>query len=36
DECDGACVNLNNDEQNCGDCGVVCQGEQCQGGICGG
>jgi hypothetical protein len=35
DTCDGVCVDLQTDETNCGECGVVCpEGETCQGGIC--
>lgn len=35
DECDGKCVNLQNDEENCGDCGNVCNpGEVCNNGKC--
>jgi hypothetical protein len=35
DTCDGVCVDLKTDADNCGDCGVVCpSGETCQGGIC--
>ncbi len=35
DECNGGCVNLKNDEQNCGICGNTCnQGEVCHNGKC--
>ncbi len=34
-ECDGKCVNLQNDKENCGDCGKVCRGgDICQKGKC--
>jgi len=32
---DGGCVNLNDDENNCGGCGITCgPGETCNGGTC--
>lgn len=35
DKCNGRCVNLQNDEKNCGDCGNVCgSGKVCQKGKC--
>ncbi len=35
DECNGKCVNFQNDEKNCGSCGNACnQGEVCQNGKC--
>lgn len=34
--CDGRCVDLTQDAQNCGACGVHCAaGDPCQGGVCG-
>jgi hypothetical protein len=32
--CDGICRNLNTDPNNCGACGVVCEGGVCYGGTC--
>ena len=35
--CNNICTNLNEDQQNCGQCGVVCQsGQTCQNGACSG
>jgi hypothetical protein len=32
--CDGACVNLKNDQNNCGSCGNACGNDTCCGGSC--
>lgn len=33
-ECNGACVDLNSDSDNCGQCGRACPSAICQGGAC--
>ncbi|PSM30957.1 Stigma-specific protein, Stig1, partial [Haliangium sp. UPWRP_2] len=33
--CSGTCVNLQDDKNNCGGCGMVCNGtKNCSGGVC--
>jgi hypothetical protein len=34
-QCDGTCIDVQNDDSNCGSCGNACSGEQtCQSGVC--
>jgi hypothetical protein len=33
--CDGTCVDIQSDPQNCGACGTVCDSGECDGGVCG-
>jgi hypothetical protein len=33
-ECSGGCVDITNDDDNCGSCGIVCTGGYCDGGFC--
>ena len=32
--CGGQCVNLENDENHCGECGKQCKHGKCKGGVC--